>query len=88
MASFSGLLGGLLKGELSSAMLALIDSFVFKASENLDKVGVIFRDLSKRGAGGGGGSFPSCFSSPDRLGGGGDGGLDEPGRGDRGVDGG
>ena len=40
--------------------------------------------LSFRGAGGGGGTL-TRFISPDRLGGGGDGGRDPPGRGDLGA---
>lgn len=80
----SGLLGGLLKGEGSSWGPDLLNALVvFAVSGSVDEVDEGFRNLSSRGLGGGGGCLLSRFSSPDRLGGGGDGGPDGLDRCDR-----
>jgi hypothetical protein len=76
--SVPGLVGGLLKGEFSSDTSTFLTTFDVRTVS-----GSLTRDLSLRGAGGGGADFPSRFSSPDRLGAGGDGGL-APARGDLG----
>lgn len=79
------LLGGLLNGEFSWEM----PPFPMTVGPEIDAIlgGAGISAFSLRGAGGGGGTLASrvLISSPERLGGGGDGGLEPPGRGDLGV---
>jgi hypothetical protein len=75
------LLGGLLNGEFSCEISPL-RATVGPEIEPILGAGISV--LSFRGAGGGGGTLARLIS-PDRLGGGGDGGREPPGRGDFGA---
>lgn len=87
--SFSapGLLGGLLKGEVSSTISPLFVNGWPRGSGALVGFRLGTGGFSSREAGGGGAGFGSLSLriSTERLGGGGEGGSDDPSRGDLGV---